>query len=232
MSVARWTGRVVALWLRSMPRSARPTLVTPGRSPTAGSMSWGSARSMKTWSAVRSTRERATSPASRTTSAEPVHDTMTSAAARASGSRAIGTTSPPMRAASATPRACVRLATATRAAPLRAAVVAASDAIDPAPTTRTEHWVRAPSEPVARAYPASTSDTATASSSVSVCTRFPTRRACWKRVLRAGPARRADCDSRSASRSWARIWLSPTAIESRPLATRKAWAIARSSKCR
>ena len=67
---------------------------------------------------------------------------------------------------------------------------------------------------------------------VSVWTRLPTRKAFWKSVFNAGPTWRLSCASRNAVRNCARISLSPKAIESKPEATRNAWAMARSSKCR
>ena len=57
------------------------------------------------------------------------------------------------------------------------------------------------------------------SMSVSARERLPTRSACWKSTLSAGPTVPSSWPSRSASRVWPRIWPSPTAIESSPAAT-------------
>ena len=82
---------------------------------------------------------------------------------------------------------------------------------------------------VARSSAALTSVGATWSMPVSARERLPTRRACWKSTLRAGPTVPSSWPRRSASRVWPRIWPSPTAIESRPAATWKRWETAPSS---
>ncbi len=70
---------------------------------------------------------------------------------------------------------------------------------------------------------------ATRSMSVSACERLPTRSACWNSTLSAGPTVPASWPSRSASRVWPRIWLSPSTIESSPAATWNRWETAPSS---
>ena len=51
---------------------------------------------------------------------------------------------------------------------------------------------------------------------VSCRTRRPARDAAWNRPVRAGPAAPSASARRSASRTWAWIWVSPRTIESRP----------------
>ncbi len=72
-----------------------------------------------------------------------------------------------------------------------------------------------------------TSETLCWSMSVSAWARLPTRRACWKSALSDSPTWPGPWAAARASRIWPRIWASPTAIESRPQATVKAWATAR-----
>ena len=82
-------------------------------------------------------------------------------------------------------RSGVRLATVTDAAPSRDTVAVARPAMVPAPTTRTRCPATALMEDLVRAAP--TSVGATRSMSVSARERLPTRSACWKSTLRAGP---------------------------------------------
>ena len=65
---------------------------------------------------------------------------------------------------------------------------------------------------------------------VSAWTRLPTRRACWNSALRVVPTTPAPWAAVRAARTWPRIWVSPSTIESSPLATLKVCATAPSSK--
>ncbi len=128
--------------------------------------------------------------------------------------------------ASRSARAAVRLSTEMLVAPLRDRWATAREAIAPAPITS----AFAPATGTElRSRAAVTSDGAARSMSVSACARLPTRSACWKRVLSAGPTVPCSWPTRSASRVWPRIWPSPTTIESRPAATWKRWETAPSS---
>ena len=140
----------------------------------------------------------------------------------AAGSSASGDArAPPTAAASRSAWLGVRLATTTSAAPARGGDGGGERAIEPAPTTSDLACRRAaPRTRAARSSPAVTSERPARSMPVSAWARLPTRSACWNSALSGGPdGARAPGRSRSASRIWPRIWLSPTAIESSPTAT-------------
>ena len=159
----------------------------------------------------------------------PVQVTSTSVSASAAGSSLSRTAWPPTAAASRSARSSVRLAQLTWA-PAAAAVRTASPAIAPAPTTSTRRPARSPRSSASRAYAALTSDRPAPPISVSVCTRLPTRSACWNKLLRTVPTVPWFWQVVKACFTWPRIWLSPTTSESRPEATAKVWATAPSSK--
>ena len=155
-----------------------------------------------------------------------MHEMTMSADATASASADSGAEVAPYSSASRSALAAVRLSTVMADAPPRDRWAAASDAIAPAPTTS----ARAPATgTLLRSRAAETSDGAARSMSVSAWARLPTRSACWKSVLRAGPTVPCSWPTRSASRVWPRIWPSPTTIESSPAATWKRWETAPSS---
>src|ERR1019366_315110 len=85
----------------------------------------------------RRRRARVTSSALITSPAEPVQEITKSAAARRPGMSSRSAVVPETAAASRRARSGVRFATTMRNAPIRAAVLAASELIEPAPITRT-----------------------------------------------------------------------------------------------
>ena len=176
----------------------------------------------------RSLLPRAVTTSARRTSGSgaPVHETTMSAAASSAASAVSGTDVAAYSSARRSALAAVRLSTAMLAAPPRERCATAREAIAPAPITS----ARAPATgTVLRSRAAVTSEGAARSMSVSAWARLPTRRACWKRVLRAGPTVPCSWPIRSASRVWPRIWPSPTTIESSPDATWKRCETAPSS---
>ena len=78
---------------------------------------------------------------------------------------------------------------------------------------------------------ANETDTACRAISVSLRTRLATAKACVKSGCRLGPIVAHACASANASFTCPRIWGSPSIIESRLDATRKAWRTASSSRC-
>jgi hypothetical protein len=71
-------------------------------------------------------------------------------------------------------------------------------------------------------------DTLLAPTCVVERTSFATAKLRWKSLCSRVPSVPADCAARAASFIWPRICGSPSTIESRPEATRKAWRTARS----
>ena len=118
---------------RSPARSARVTRVTPGRSTTDGSMSWGRARS------TMASGPGAAATASRLIrTPEAPAQAMTTSASAISASRALsGAQRAAYSPASRSARSGVRLTTTTSPAPRRTTVAMARPAIAPAPTTTT-----------------------------------------------------------------------------------------------
>ena len=192
---------------------------TPGRSATAGSTSRGRARS--TIASGRSeVRREVTASASTRTPAAPVHETSTSTGPDASPSSLSGIARASYWAARRAARSGVRLATTIEAAPAREAVATVSAAIEPAPTTTTCLPARSPTWSAARD-----------SAAVTRLGRHPVDVGLGVRALadaqglleehvqRRPDGRRPPGPTRSASRVWPRIWLSPSTIESSPAAT-------------
>ena len=122
----------------SSPRSAKVTNVTPARSATAGSMSWGRARS------TRAIGPGAAATAARLTSTPfaPAQATTTSASATSPATALSGAQRAAYSAARRSARSGVRLTTTTSPAPRRTTVATVSAAMAPAPTTTTRRPVR------------------------------------------------------------------------------------------
>ncbi len=222
----------VAAW--ACERLSRSTRSAPGSSCTAWSTSRGMARSRKARgvAAARDATAAATSSAPITVPAAPVQEITRSTSASASGTLArsrVRATSPPRISTSRSARSGVRLAISRSVTPVRTRVAAASELIEPAPTTSARLPAIAPAPAATCSRPKVTSDWPALSMPVSLCARLPTRRACWKSSLRPRAAVCSSCALARASRSWPRIWPSPTTIESRPQATEKRWWTARSS---
>ena len=144
---------------------------------------------------------------------------------------------PPTAAASRPARSAVRLATTMCAAPIRAAVVAASELIEPAPTTRTRSPVSGregsaggtASRPCATAMPTLTRFAPAWSIPVSACARLAVRSASVPSSPRPRLSVACSRATDRACRTWPRIWLSPTTMDSRPQATASRCWTARSS---
>ena len=202
----------------SSARSARVTRVTPGSSATAGSTSCGRARSTIASGrpSGRAVRNRS---ASTRTPVAPVQAMRRSALASVLPSSDSGAGWASYSRARRSALTELRFTTVTSAASSLEAVAVARPAMAPAPTMTTRLPATPPSTPSTRARPALTRDGAAWSMSVSARERLPTRSACWKSTLRAGPTVPCSWPRRSASRVWPRICPSPTAIESRPAAT-------------
>ena len=118
----------------------------------------------------------------------PVQEMTTSATASSASRSARETPRAPYSTARRSALPVVRLATAMPAAPRRATVAVARPAIAPAPRISTCLPARSPSAAWLRSRAALTSVGAARSMSVSARARLPTRSACWKSTLRAGPA--------------------------------------------
>ena len=182
-----------------------------------------------------------TIPAVMTRPVAPVQEMARSAAASAAGRSPKPAVDPDTDAASRSARSGVRLVTTMPAAPRRWAVATASALIEPAPTTSTcspaRGWTGSGACPppagvssaAARATPTLTRFAPARSIPVSVCARLAVRNAS---VPRPSSARLSVPCSRAraiACRTWPRIWLSPTTMESSPAATVSRCWTARSS---
>src|ERR687898_654036 len=193
---------------------ARSAATTPGSSWTAASTSRGRAKSrMRNGRPFRPATAASTISYGKTTPEAPVQDTTRSAVTRAAGSSLMGTAWPPTAFASRAACSSVRLAT-TISAPARCSFAVASAAIDPAPTTSAVRPVTPSGATAAR--PTVTTDRPAESIAVSACARFPTRSAVGNSSPSTRPVAQEAWASRKASRTWPRIWLSPTTIESSP----------------
>ena len=229
-----------------------PISTAPGRAATAGSTSRGMARSRNTSGpraprlAVRRASAAAASSRVMTWPTAPVHETTISAAARAPARSASATARPPTRSARRSACRQVRFTTAMLAAPPRLAVVAASAAIEPAPTISTSRpassswpsssWPGAGAGPGAPGRAAAPSSIArltrlcpARSMPVSARARLPARRASRPSSPSTRPTVPCSSPSLTAERTWPRIWPSPATTESSPQATASRWDTARSS---
>ena len=126
------------------------------------------------------------------------------------------------RRASDSARSSVRLATAMPRGRCAAKWVAASSIISPAPTSSTFCSARLGNIRPASFTAAAAIETTLAPMPVLLRTSFATAKERWKSLLRSVPSVPADSASRTASFICPRICGSPTTIESRPEATRKA----------
>ena len=224
------------------PSVSRPTRCVPGRPATAGSTSRGRARSSRTSGRPGWPRRRS-APVTRsaliTTPAAPVQEITRSASATGPARSARSAVLPPTAAASRPARSAVRLATTMCAAPIRAAVVAASELIEPAPTTSTRSpvsgWAGSAaagppaSRPCATAMPMLTRFAPAWSMPVSPCARRAVRSASAPSSPRPRLSVACSRATDRARRTWPRIWLSPTTMDSRPQDTASRCCTARSS---
>jgi len=152
-----------------------------------------------------------------------------SAAASSSPTRSRGTARLPSSRARAAPVAGVRLATTSWPAPASWTAWPASRASPPAPTSRTRRPARSPSCPAATRSPTETVERWPAPMPVWLRARRPTLIALVNKADSTGPTVRSAWAAANASRTWPRIWASPTTIESTPAATPNRCRTARSS---
>ena len=145
---------------------------------------------------------------------------------RRSGRSARRITSPPKREASRSPRSSVRLAMAMPFGLRAAKCVADSSIISPAPTNSTRILPMSSNSWPARRTAAAAMLMECAPISVEVRTSLATAKERWNSWLSVVPSAPAWSATRTASFIWPRIWGSPSTMESRPLATRKAWRAA------
>jgi hypothetical protein len=108
--------------------------------------------------------------------------------------------------------------------------VAASSIISPAPTNSTLIWPRSSNSWPARRTAAAAMLIEWAPISVALRTSLATANERWNSWLSVVPRAPAWSAARTASFIWPRICASPSTIESRPLATRKAWRATRPSR--
>ena len=123
-------------------------------------------------------------------------------------------------------RSIVRLATVMRAGPCAAKCVAHSSIISPAPMNSTFCSRRLGKMRAASFTAAAAIDTLAAPTRVVERTSFATAKERWNSLCSTVPSVPADSAARAASFIWPRICGSPSTIESRPEATRKAWRTA------
>ena len=166
-----------------------------------------------------------------TSPAAPVQEMTRSAAAIAAGRPARSAVLPPTDAARRSACRRVRFATTTWAAPALAAVVAASELIDPAPTTSTLRPLSdgLPTASAAASIPTLTRLAPVWSIPVSECARLPVRRAAEPTSPSTRPRVPFCRATLSAVRTCPRIWPSPTTMESSPAATARRCLTAPSS---
>ncbi len=159
-------------------------------------------------------------------SALAVHEITMSNSARRPGRSARRIASAPKRPAIFSPRSSVRFATAIMRGLRAAKCVATSSTISPAPTNSTRVSRRSSKSCDASRAAAAAMLIECAPISVEVRTSLATANDRWNIWCSEPPRVPAVSASRTACFIWPRICGSPSTIESRPLATRKAWRAA------
>ncbi|CUJ23487.1 Uncharacterised protein [Achromobacter xylosoxidans] len=132
------------------------------------------------------------------------------------------------RLASSSARSAVRLATTMLRGRCAAKWVAHSSIISPAPMNSVRAWSRLPNTRSARRTAAAAMDTDCAPMAVCERTSLATEKVRWNIWCSSVPSAPASPAARTASFIWPTIWVSPSTMESSPLATRKAWRTASS----
>jgi hypothetical protein len=133
---------------------------------------------------------------------------------------------PPYCSASARPRSTVRLAMVTCFGFWAQKWAAHSSIISPAPMNRMRCSAIDSKMRSARCTPAAAIDTILAPMAVVLRTSLATEKERWNSLCSCVPSVPFSSAARTASFIWPRICGSPMTIESRPLATRKAWRMA------
>jgi hypothetical protein len=124
------------------------------------------------------------------------------------------------------PRSSVRLAMVIQEGSRAAKWVATSSIISPAPMNRMFSSPMVGKICSASFTAAADMDTELEPTAVLLRTSLATAKVRWNRPLSSEPRVPTFSAVRTASFSWPRIWVSPSTMESRPEATRKAWRAA------
>ncbi len=164
----------------------------------------------------------------RTTPAELVEETTTSASSSAAGSASSAAARARAASARRAARSSVRFATTSIVAPRERRFRAVDSLVRPAPTSTTRRRSSPSNTCSASAAAAAGIDAGLSPIAVSTRARRPARRA----MRNVRPSRGPGEPASNASLTWPRISPSPGTIESRPAATRKRWSAADSSASR
>ncbi len=185
---------------------------------------------MNTGRRRRCRNARSTAPRPMIGSELAVHETTASYSCSRAGRSASRIACAPKRAASLSPRSSVRLATVMLRGKRAEKCVATSSTISPAPTNST--WIsrRSSNSSPARRTAAAAMLIECAPISVEVRTSLATEKLRWNSWCSVVPSVPASSASRTACFICPRICGSPSTIESRPAATRKAWRAASRSR--
>ena len=206
---------------------------TPATRPASCAMSRGTAMSIRNSGRPRrSSCATSTSSRSTTTPGAPVPLITMSAAESSPRSASKGAARPPRLAASCSAFSKVRPPSTEARAPRRTICRAASSLILPAPTSSTERPPRSPKILVASSTATCETDTAFLPIAVSLRARLAAEIERVRRPFSTAPRLRACSAVWYASFTWPRICDSPSTIESRLAATRKACRTAGSPSSR